>query len=98
MPSRNAHVCMLRFSCLLLLWLLTITGASAEGATPIGVWLDASKRIEVQITPCGEFLCGKLLWFKWPDDDEGLPVVDLKNKNPALRNRPLLGLIILRNL
>jgi len=85
-------------ACMLLLWPGAVTPAFADETTPIGVWLDASKRIEVKITPCGEFLCGKLLWFKWPDDDQGLPVVDLKNKNTALRDRPLLSLTILRNL
>jgi len=89
---------LLYFACILFLWQLATTPAFAEDKTPVGVWLDASKRIEVKITSCGEFLCGKLLWFKWPDDDQGLPVVDLKNKNTTLRGRPLLSLTILRNL
>ncbi len=88
----------LQFVIILLMGLFIITPVFAEDATPIGVWLDASKRIAVKVTGCGEFLCGKLLWFKWPDDAQGLPVVDLKNKKPELRNRPLLGLVILRNL
>jgi uncharacterized protein (DUF2147 family) len=86
------------FTCILFLCVLWIIPAFAEETTPIGVWLDASKRIEVKVTPCGQFLCGKLLWFRWPDDDQGLPVVDLKNKDTKLRNRPLLSLTILRNL
>jgi uncharacterized protein (DUF2147 family) len=86
------------FACLPLLWLFAITPAFAGDPSPVGVWLDASKRIEVKVTACGDFLCGKLLWFKCPDDDQGLPVVDLKNKDPALQGRPLLGLTILRNL
>jgi uncharacterized protein (DUF2147 family) len=89
---------MFRFALALFILMLTVAPAGAKDLTPIGVWLDASKRIEVKVTPCGDRLCGKLLWFKWPDDDQGLPVVDLKNEDPALRDRPLLGLVILRNL
>jgi uncharacterized protein (DUF2147 family) len=40
-------------------------------------------------------LCGKIVWFKWPNDAEGLPLVDVKNPDPALRTRPLLGLTTL---
>jgi len=95
---RGKFVGILQFSCMLPLLLLTTMPATATDATPVGVWLDDSKRIEVKVSACGEFLCGKLVWFKWPDDDQGLPVVDLKNKNWSLRSRPLLGLVVLRNL
>ncbi|MCT8974661.1 DUF2147 domain-containing protein [Microbaculum marinisediminis] len=71
---------------------------AAQIDTPVGVWLHANKRIQVQIFPCGDRLCGKIVWFRWPNDAQGLPLVDLKNKNPELRSRPLLGLTVLRGL
>ena len=43
-------------------------------------------------------LCGKTVWFRWPNDAQGLPSVDLKNENPALRTRTLLGLTVLKDL
>ena len=43
-------------------------------------------------------MCAKIVWFKWPNDAQGLPLVDLKNTDPALRSRPLLGLTVLRDL
>ncbi|MFC3676787.1 DUF2147 domain-containing protein [Ferrovibrio xuzhouensis] len=90
---------MLRIAGLLLFALLFAAPlAIAQSATPVGVWQDDSGRIQVQIAPCGEFLCGTLLWFRWPNDDQGLPVVDLKNRDPGLRGRPLLGLVILYGL
>jgi uncharacterized protein (DUF2147 family) len=82
----------------LLLALLLPGAAAAQALTPVGVWEDASNRIQVEIAPCEDRLCGRLVWFRWPDDDDGVPVVDLKNRDPALRMRPLLGLTILRNL
>lgn len=70
----------------------------ALAPTPTGIWQDDSGRVRVQIQACGERLCGTVVWFKWPDGDDGRPLVDLQNTDPALRNRPLLGLTILRNL
>jgi uncharacterized protein (DUF2147 family) len=90
---------MLRFVyALLLLLLLTATAAAAQTPTPIGIWQDATNRIMVEIAPCDSRLCGKIVWFKWPNDDLGLPLVDINNPDPALRLRPLLGLTILTNL
>jgi uncharacterized protein (DUF2147 family) len=69
-----------------------------QSPTPVGVWLHDNKRIEIEIASCGDRLCGKLVWFRWPNDAQGLPLVDLKNPDPALRTRPLLGLTILAGL
>ena len=78
--------------------LLAAMPAGAQSPTPVGVWQDDSERILVKIAPCGDLLCGKLVWLKWPDDDQGLPMIDWKNRNPALRARPLIGLTVLRGL
>ena len=77
---------------------LFATPAGAQSPTPTGVWLHANKRIQVEIAPCGDRLCGKLVWFRWPNGADGLPLIDLKNDDPALRKRPLLGLAILYGL
>lgn len=87
-----------RLSCLLLGLLLAALPASAQGPTPVGVWLHDNKRIEIEIAPCGDRLCAKIVWFRWPNDAQGLPLVDLKNSNAALRARPLLGLTVLEGL
>lgn len=87
-----------RFACFLIAVLLASTPVDAQGPTPVGVWLHPNGRIRVAIAPCGDRLCGKLVWFRWPNDSEGLPLVDIKNADPALRTRPLLGLTILRGL
>lgn len=89
---------MLRFVCALLLALLAATSLGAQSPTPVGVWLDASNRVQVAIALCGDRLCGKIVWFRWPNDAQGLPLVDLNNPNPTLRKRPLMGLTILRGL
>ena len=101
MAFRARYICThaLTFLCIfLILSLSSENAARAENYTPTGVWEHANKRIRVQILPCGETLCGKIVWFMWPNDSDGLPLVDFKNKNPAKRSRPLLGLTILWNL
>ncbi len=89
---------MLRWACFLLPALLAATSVGAESPTPLGVWLHDNKRIEIEIAPCGDRLCGKLVWFRWPNDAQGLPLVDLKNSDSTLRTRPLLGLTVLDGL
>jgi uncharacterized protein (DUF2147 family) len=76
-----------RLAYTLLIVLLATMSASAQSQTPVGVWLHANKRIRVQILPCGERLCGKIVWFRWPNDAQGLPLVDLKNWNAKLNGR-----------
>lgn len=72
--------------------------AAAQSPTPTGLWLHDNGRIQVEIVPCGDRLCGKLVWFKWPNDLAGLPLVDVKNSDPRLRTRPLLGLTVVKGL
>ena len=83
---------------LLLACLVAATPVGAQSPTPVGVWLHANGRIQVAIAPCGERLCGKIVWFKRPNDASGRPRVDFRNPDPALRTRPLLGLTILQGL
>lgn len=83
---------------LLVAELLAPTSADAQSRTPIGVWLHANQRIRIVIASCGERLCGRIVWFKWPNDSQGVPLADLKNPNPMLRKRALLGLTVLRGL
>ena len=89
---------MRRMAGAVLLALIAAMPAAAQSPTPAGVWLHANGRIQVEISPCGDRLCGRMVWFRWPNDAAGLPLVDLENADPALRTRPLLGLTILRGL
>ena len=84
----------------LIVWiaLCVASPAVAQDRSPVGVWLHANERIRVEISPCNAGLCGEIVWFRWPNDDAGLPLVDLKNRDPALRNRPLLGLRVIEGL
>jgi uncharacterized protein (DUF2147 family) len=60
---------------------------------PQGVWL-IDNEVAVQVFDCSNLLCGRILWLLIPRDPQGRLVLDKKNPDPALRQRPLCGLTI----
>ncbi len=76
---------------------LMSTGAMA-GAGADGIWMLESGKVTVRIAPCGDNLCGAIVALAKPLNKKGQPKVDKDNPNPALRNRPLIGLTILSNM
>ena len=74
------------------------TAQVAGNSTPVGVWLHPNGRIQMEVAPCADELCAKLVWFKSPNDAEGKPLTDMNNPDPSLRSRPLLGLQVLHGL
>ena len=63
-------------------------------AFPPEFWLIHAK-VAVQVFACGGLLCGRIVWLQHPRDQAGQLVRDLKNPDPALRQRPLCGQTIL---
>ena len=67
----------------------------------LGIWQTELDESKVEMYRCGERLCGKIIWLKKPiytdsqDGVVGTPVIDRKNPDSSLRNRPLIGLQIL---
>jgi uncharacterized protein (DUF2147 family) len=69
-----------------------------KSAGVLGVWIDAKGEGAVEIGPCGEKLCGKIVWVKDPNDKNGKPLVDLFNPEPAKKKRPICGLPVIGDL
>ena len=67
-------------------------------ATPIGVWYAEGGAAKVGIERCGDELCGRVLWLRSPLDENGCPLRDRRNPDPALRERMVEGMEILRGL
>ncbi len=80
--------------------------AEAQGQTSllpmaqqaIGVWADENGDSNIRIAPCGNALCGKVVWLKDPNDKSGRPKTDDQNPDERLRSRTLLGLKIIAGL
>lgn len=68
--------------------------AAAGAAAPIeGLWLTEDRGGVVRIGPCGRQLCG---WIaRVVERGPNVPTRDLRNPDPRLRARPILGLPIL---
>ena len=63
----------------------------------IGVWYNTEKTAQIEIMENEDEMIGKLVWIQL---DEGDPetLTDLVNSDSSLRNRPLMGLTILKGL
>ncbi|QPF84057.1 DUF2147 domain-containing protein [Bradyrhizobium genosp. L] len=74
--------------------LLAMPHVHAQGAPePTGVWQTQTGDARVRITKCGGGICGVIVSLREPiDPATGKPQVDNKNPNPALANRPMIGL------
>ncbi len=71
-----------------------LAGATAaQAAEPFGLWATPSHGGQVQISPCGAALCGRLITA---DNIRANPALtDINNRDPALRKRPVKGLPML---
>ena len=64
----------------------------------LGVWVEEDGEAHIEIAPCGDKLCGHIVWLKAPVDENGWPLMDKNNPNPELRTRPIFGLLIMAGL
>ena len=64
--------------------------AQENRLTVFGWTLDGEVILELR--PCGDSRCGKVVWLKQPLGPEGLPLRDYRNSDPNLRSRPVCGL------
>lgn len=64
----------------------------------LGVWLSEEKDGKIEIYKKGSSVFGKLVWLKEPNNQKGNPKLDKNNPVHQLRNKPLLGLELIKNL
>jgi uncharacterized protein (DUF2147 family) len=74
-------------------------GSSSQAATadPTGYWYkpDAERESKIQVFKCGKSqLCAKIVWLKDPNDSRGKPLHDIRNENPSMHDRPIVGLTL----
>ena len=60
-----------------------------------GIWCSSAKDCKVQLYKNGDAVEGKIIWLRKSKDEYGKPLVDHKNPNPELRNKPMVGLKVL---
>lgn len=70
----------------------------AASAEPVGQWYAEGGAAVVEIAPCDDRLCGRVVWLHSPLGEDGCKLRDKNNPDLALRKRPLIGLQILDGL
>jgi uncharacterized protein (DUF2147 family) len=63
----------------------------------VGIWLTENDESKIQIYKVGDEYFGKIIWLKEPNDKHGNPKRDKNNPDPAKRNNPAIGIMILKN-
>lgn len=79
------------------LFLFASLAVHAQAGRLTGYWLTEDGESQVEIfTGNGDTFYGRIVWLDEPLEDDGTPKVDKENPDRDLRNRPLIGLEILK--
>ena len=81
--------------------LLAMSAVAQAAPVPDGIWYTKGEESIIKVHPCGadaDALCGTLVWLKEPTEADGSPKVDKLNRDPAKKNKPMVGLDILLNM
>ncbi|MEW6270644.1 MAG: DUF2147 domain-containing protein [Thermodesulfobacteriota bacterium] len=76
---------------------LAPAAATASGA-PFGLWYAEGGAAQVEIEPCGEEICGRIVWLRSPFDEHGCALTDRSNPDAQLKGRAIVGLEVLRGM
>ena len=83
----------------ILFFVFTCSGVLAQKSKAddiLGFWLTDDGRAKIEVyKESGEY-SGKIIWLSEPEDENGNPPLDGNNPSPELRNKPILGLKLLK--
>jgi uncharacterized protein (DUF2147 family) len=75
--------------------LLGVSLGTGLAADPLGTWRTEENKATVRVAACGPAICGTIIALKDPNDaDTGKPKTDKNNAEAGLRNRPMIGVLI----
>ena len=83
--------------CVVAISFPTASGSAVAG-NPTGVWMTQKRTAAVEISPCGDAFCGRVVWLADPTRPDGDIKRDGANPDPALRERPWCGTTIIKDL
>ena len=84
-------------SILFLLTVISFTSFAQNKDVILGKWINSTSEAHVEISKRGNKYFGKIVWIKTEKDEKGIVKTDLKNPDPELRSRPILGMEILKD-
>ena len=71
---------------------------AASAADPSGIWVKDDGSAKVEIKKCGRGICSKVVWLRNSKDSQGKPLHDVRNEDPSMRGRPIIGLPLFSNM
>lgn len=77
-------------------FIFTAVSVAQKADDVLGQWYSENNESLIEIYKSGNKYFGKIIWLKEPLRD-GKPKVDDKNPDGKLKDRPLIGLVILRD-
>lgn len=83
-------------SCIACFFTITSLLAQTVSDSVLGIWFNGTKESKIEIFKCGDKYCGRIVWLKEPTLD-GQPKLDRNNPDETLQNRPLLGMVLMRD-
>ena len=83
---------------LLMFPFMEISAQEVNADDILGIWLNEDGDAHVNVYREDGMFYGKIVWLKTPIDEEtGEPKLDDDNEDENLRNRPIMGLMLLRD-
>ena len=88
----------MKYILLLSLWCAATSFVPTANADDIvGVWKNGTGKGHIQIYRQSGKFYGKIIWLRDHLDRTGKPKVDHLNSDPRERNKPLMGLVMLKD-
>lgn len=82
--------------------IMLLAGLTAQAQTKaddiLGIWWNQEKTSKIEVYKNGGKYFGKIIHLEEPNDEQGKPKVDKDNPDEKLRTRPILGMVILKDL
>lgn len=76
---------------------ISFTGFAQDKDAILGQWVNSTGEAHIEVFKKGVKYFGKIVWLKSPKDDRGAVKTDLKNPDASLRDKPILGMEMLRD-
>lgn len=87
-----------KFTFFALFTILFLDAADAPKDQICHVWYNQEKDSRLEIYQKGNAFEAKIIWLKEPNEKDGRPKADKENPDEKLRSRPVIGLVILKDI
>ena len=81
-----------------ILFLFITIFCQAQSDDILGIWLEEKKESKIEVYKKDNSFFGKIIWLKEPLDEDGKIKLDKKNPNNSMRENPINGLVIMKDL